>query len=246
MKKLALVTLSTLSLLVLSGCVRQIKVTKNTIADKRAIPNGFIKGCSFSVTSLNQDNLLLSKEIGEKIATSLENQEYTIQSIENSDYYLFFNYGITSSKSIINTPIYTPGKTYTTHVPGQTYTTHGNAYGYCYNQQTHSTGYSQQTQSSGTITYIPQEYTVFTRNLNVNVYDAKEYRKTKKTLDTPEDLQCFSKMQVWEGLAVSCGYNGDLRYIMDYLVHSLFKHFGKDTTHNLNETYGEWFGRKNI
>ncbi|MEX0940233.1 MAG: hypothetical protein WDZ41_02645 [Candidatus Babeliales bacterium] len=195
-------------ILLLSGCRRKVYVTSNTFADVKTIPKGFSIDSSFYITSLNQINKLLSNEISQKISVILTDKGYVIRDAKDADFLLVFNFAIEESKQIINIPQY---------IPGQTSTTTGtvrNPYGFTAAQ------YQQQTTSSGNIIYIPVERMFYSKGIVIYVYDANEYRKTKK-----EEL-------IWQGSAVTCDESNDLREAIDYLLVAASQDFGRSTGRN--------------
>lgn len=192
-----------LVLILFCSCARQVSITSNSFADIQEIPYGFPDGCSFFILAAQNDNQMLSKEIAYKIEKIIEDKGYIISDAENADYYLIFTFGMTHSKATINTPKY---------IPGRTQTTTGSVYG-CGGYA----GYQEQTQTSGSVIYMPEEYIFFHRMLQINVYNAEQYRNTKQ------------ESQIWQGSACSTGESSDLRNIMDYLLITAFKHFGENT-----------------
>lgn len=213
--------------LVLTSCVRQIGVTSSTFADPISIPTGFPRGSSFCIVQKQKDNLLFSKEVSRKIAIMLQDRGYSVvDCVEDADYCLHYDFGITSSTSTISVPKYIPGQTQITQ--GSTHTYGRSSGGY--------TAYQEETQLSGTTVYVPEEYTFFTREMIIKVYDIHSgiFKKNKR------------QDQVWQGSAMSCGESSDQREIIDYLLTSVFKHFGKNTKKDIYEKHTEWFGKKSV
>jgi hypothetical protein len=207
-----------LALMFFCSCARQISITSNAFADLQSIPYGFpMKSSFFIITGQNDyshltdqkiiigqnDNPMLSKEVTHKIGKVLEEKGYLVDNIDNADYYLVFNFVMTSSKATMNVPLY---------IPGPTQTTQGNIYGYG-----GYVGYQQQTQTSGSYIYVPKEYVFFHRGLYLQVYDAKLCREKKQ------------EAQLWQGSAISSGDSSNLRDIMNYLLITAFKYLGKNT-----------------
>lgn len=210
-------------LLSLSGCVH---VTSTTFANKRKIQYGFPVGSSFCIVPAQNANKLFVKEVEDKITGMLEQRNYFLTDAESADYYLTFDFGMDQSTRMVSSPRY---------VSGQTKTTHGDSY---YSGSIRSNGYQpvnstyngcgnhqKQSKTSGTVVYVPEEVTTFSRNLTMTVYDAKRYRSSK------------TEEQLWRATANSFGRTGDLRLIIDYLLKSVFKNFGKDTEKNVYDTW---------
>ncbi|MCX6262583.1 MAG: hypothetical protein NTY95_17420 [Bacteroidia bacterium] len=205
------------SLLILGGCGK-VSLTSNSFADTSSIPYGFPAGSSFFVMFTHTDSELISQniatmisnEVSQKIADLLKHKGYTIaNSYEHSDYVLVFRLGMTSFKTIVNIPIY---------IPGQTQTTNGyinDRYGYAGN-------YHEEQTTSGTFIYVPQEKILFNRTFVAQVYNAKSFREKKE------------EKQIWIGYTASVGENADMRKMVDYLLLSTFRYFGKNTTGNIN------------
>jgi hypothetical protein len=221
-----------LSITVLSSCIK-VRVTTNTIADKRHLPIGFAPGASFRLLSLSNHDQMLSNEVYAKITTILENKGFVVVD-DAADYGLAFSFDMSSSEHTAYVPIYTPGTVSVTQ--GTVYNSRGFGAG----------GYTQTSQSSGTINYIPQNYTLFHRVLDIAIFDLKLYRK--EVQDRKEacswmqqfmhwingsepilDKDIWPKVQVWEGRTVSSSENADLRVALDYLLVGMFDYFGKDT-----------------
>ena len=66
------------------------------------------------------------------------------------------------------------------------------------------------------ITYVPEEYTLFNKILLVEVY--------KNSGNKSEKLK-----PIWQGTAHSYEEDSDLRDAIDYLLVTVFKHFGRNT-----------------
>jgi hypothetical protein len=214
-------------LVVLPGCMKQIHVASNTFADRTIIPCGFSAGQSFSIASTNNSQNLFEKEVSQKIAYTLEEMGYEIAVTKPADFELQYRYERTSSKELINTPKYVPGTEQTTYGTGNA---HGNActpFG-CYHNSG-SVHYQETTTTSGSIVYVPETVTLFTHKISIDVYRINPFLRDKK------------KELVWQGSAVCCDRSPDRRYIMDYLLQSVFKHFGKDTKKNVHKEYIDWF-----
>lgn len=229
------------SLILLPSCTK-VHVNSNAIADKKYLPVGFRFGNSFTIVSLNQHDNMLSKEVSEKIATILENKGFIVNESSAADYCLVFNFDMNSSSHIRYIPIYSPGKTTVTH-------------GTVYNTRGYGGGYQETSKASDTITYIPQEYTLFHRRLNIEVYDMNLYMKaiqgrkdarswTQQISDWLNGTEIVlnegdvPKIQVWQGRTVSSGESSDFRSIINYLLVAVFEHFGRDTRGEVTRAIG--------
>lgn len=199
----------------LTACQR-IYITTNSFADTEAIPCGFPKGSSFSIGFVYTNNELISndiaemisKEVNRKITKILQDQGLVItKDAASADYNLIFSFGMTSFTSTVSVPVY---------IPGQAQYTNGSVYGNGGYVQ-----YNQQTQSSGSFIYVPKQCTYFNRSLVIQVYDARLFRENEQ------------QKQLWNGLAISTGESCDIRDIIDYLLVTAFKHFGKSTQKNI-------------
>lgn len=93
-----------------------------------------------------------------------------------------------------------------TYIPGDVQTTTGCVLGQG------AVTYQEQTETPGKFVYVPEKYTYFSRKLSIHVYDLGQENE-----------------EVWQGSAFSDGESGDLRDIIDYLLVSSFKYFGKNT-----------------
>lgn len=215
------------SLALLPGCMKQIQVSSNTFADKTIIPCGFAAGQSFSVSSLNGSPQLFEKEVSQKIAHALEEMEYEIELTSPADFDLYYAYERTSRKELINTPKYIPGTEQRTYGSGNAYGNGHSPFG-CYHNSG-SVQYQETTTTSGSIVYVPETITIFTHKISIDVYRINPFLRNEK------------KQLVWQGSAICCDSSGDRRYIIDYLLKSIFKHFGKDTKKNVHKGYTDWF-----
>jgi hypothetical protein len=207
--------------------MKQIHVASNTLADRTIIPCGFSARQSFSIASTNNSQNLFEKEVSQKIAYTLEDMGYEVELTSPAEFELYYRYERTSSKELINTPKYIPGTEQTTYGTGNA---HGNActpFG-CYHNSG-SVHYQETTTTSGSVVYVPETVTLFTHKISIDVYRINPFLRDKK------------KELVWQGSAVCCDRSADRRYIMDYLLQSLFKHFGKDTKKNIHKEYIDWF-----
>jgi hypothetical protein len=205
--------------LLLPGCCqRQIKISRSTFADTEQIIDGFSEHSSFILlpTSEENNNELLDKEVGKKIATVLKDNGYsTVKQVKDADYCLFYTYGMKSETRTINELKYIPGQTIiTTGSASGTYGHLGNC-GY-YGQ------HQQQTQSSGTFVYLPEQYTFYSKFLTCRICD--KINGTKPPLKGKSE-----DTALWYGAVVNDDPNGDLRATLDFLIISLFDLFGENT-----------------
>ena len=145
---------------------------------------------------------MFSKEVSHKIAKILQEGGYHVTDAEHANYCLKFDYKMTGDTRTIQVP---------TYIPGPSETTKGNV---CSSEG--ELRYQEEKQSSGTVIYTPQDITLFTRELSINVYDRN------------------NQEQVWQGFASSTGNGDDLRDVMDYLLVSAFNYFGQNTKKNLD------------
>ena len=208
--KFKLILLGTI--LIFLGACKTIKIVNNSFANKQSIPQGFIPGSSFCIKFTYTDNPLIPKNIAEmiaseaaeKIAKILQTNGYVIRNSKTADYNLVFSFGMTKSINIVNVPVY---------MPGQTQIKNGNIL----DNSGEAVQYQEETQTSGKVVYVPQECTVYNKNLVAQIYDARLQREANK------------EKQVWLGSADSSNESSDIRDIMDYLLVSTFKYFGKNT-----------------
>ena len=216
LKKRLKLTLLFVPLLLLCSCGKQkLLITSNSFADVQAIPNGFSKESSFFVEPMKTDNQLFSKEVSRKIEIILQEKGYSIETAENADFYITFNFDMQSKTEIINVPRYIPGQTITKQ--GSAYGSTSGRIGSLHGSSHGNANYEEKTQSSGSITYVPQQFTYFIKAISIQVFDAKLYRENKQ------------EIQVWAESSVCSGGNCDLRSAIDYLLLTAFKYFGKNT-----------------
>lgn len=92
-----------------------------------------------------------------------------------------------------------------TYIPGDVQTTTGCVHG------KETVSYQEQTETPGKFIYVPEKYTYYSRKLSVHAYirDGEE--------------------EVWHGSAISEGESNDLRDIVDYLLVTAFRFFGRNT-----------------
>jgi len=156
------------------------------------------------VKDSNTPNPILEKEIGMKIQRLLNSKGYSIET-HKADYYLLFEYGIDSGRTVTGTtPVYHSGGTATAHRFG--------SYG----------GSSFTTiQAPGYTTYVPYSKTVYTRWLVLKLIDGNDYRSSQKI----EPL--------WIGEVTSTGSSSDLRKVINYMLIPAFEHFGANTGERL-------------
>ena len=120
-------------------------------SQKLLIPN---ESSIYVVTDSNAPNPIFEKEIATKIQTLLNKNGYSTAT-EKPNYYLLFDYGISSGQSITNTfPIYHSGFYYD----------YPFSYGYMH-------GYTS---------YVPYSTVVYTRWLVLKLIDGKAYRNSTK------------------------------------------------------------------
>lgn len=195
----------------LPACIRQVHITSNTFANANSIPYGFPLGSRFAIICTSNENRLFAQEVTAKISKILYENGYEVSDENNADYYLTFHFGMTSSRATKMVPVI---------VPGTSETTHGIVAG-----NRDFIQYNERTQSPDTLTYVPHEYTLFTRELHLTASDAHLFRRTHQ------------EEQIWQGSAISSGESGDLREVMDYLLKASFKNFGRNTKRSIQEVY---------
>ena len=191
MKFCKLILLS-LSILLLGSCGKEsgMRITTNTFANKKVIPQGFKKHSSFSISTKQKGDPLFTQEVSQKIATILKNKEFTVKTTSNVDYNLNFSFGMKKSTHTRDVPVYIPD------------------YGHWhYHHYRHHYGYGYR------IAYVPEEYTLFNKILLIEVY-RNSINKTEA---------------IWQGTAHSYEEDSDLRDAIDYLLVTVFKHFGRNT-----------------
>ncbi len=213
-------------LLIFSGCMKQIHVVSNTVVNKKAISSGFAIEDSFSITPRDMEDNLFTTEITEKIEASLNSFGYTVNQ-STPDYFIYFKHEVESSQELVNTPKRIPGEIKSTQGYGHA---HGNGYTpFGPHHASECIHYQEITTTSDSIVYVPEMVTVFTHTITLEVYQTNQFLLDKKQ-------KC-----VWEGSATCCDNCGDQRYIIDYLLKSLFKYFGKSTKKNIHKQYTNWF-----
>lgn len=202
----------------LAGCVR---VSSNTLSNKRKIPQGFPFGSSFCIVPAQKNRQLINQEVADKISTFLDKQDmnYTITDRNRAHYLLVFDFSMSRSKNRVNSLAY---------IPGTTQKKSGNAHGSNNWGSSNKLDYKEETINSGSFVPTTQDEITFTRCLTITIYDAGTYRKNKKE-------------EIWFASAVSSGSSDDIRQIMNRLLESVFKNFGKDTKKNVNNSYWSWW-----
>lgn len=190
-------------LLLIAGCGRRVSVTNNTFADYQAIPYGFASGSIFAIEPVKDQHELFGKEITHKIKTLLQERGYRVAPTEKAQYLITSSLRMTASKVTVQVPHYAPGQEVL--VKGCRHTEDDDQY------------YEETQQTAGSVTYVNEEQTVFDHNLQLSVY---ALYPTKD--GTTKEL-------VWQGAATVRGPDSDERNILDYLLVSAFKYFGKNT-----------------
>jgi hypothetical protein len=190
--------------LILCGCA-SIGLRTNGYLDVTKGAFSLSKGNSFFVVpNSNSQNTLFDKEIKAKIEKLLITNGYIIKSDNEAQYFLTYNYSIDNGKTVTGVaPVYNPGQTVYTQG------TVSGAGGFA--------TYSGTSQSSGYTSYVPFDLELFTRSLQVKVTESDSYKKNE------------DKEPVWIGDTVSSGSTSDLRAVIDYLLVTNFKYFGKNT-----------------
>lgn len=152
------------------------------------------------VKDANAPNPILQKEIAQKIQKLLNTEGYSIET-DKADYYLCFEYGIGSGRTVTGAmPIHQPGGTATAN----TYSSYGGS--------SHST-----IQMPGYTTWVPYSRTVYTRWLVLKLMDGASYRSGLTT------------NPLWIAEVTSTGRSSDLREIINYMLVPAFDHFGENT-----------------
>lgn len=211
--KIKLLICSLLSLLLLPACGRRISVTNNTFADYQAIPAGFAMGSAFFVEPLNHKNKLFAKEIQHKIGTLLREAGFIVTAAQHADYSISCTIDMVSSTITVQVPRYIPGEKITTQ-------------GCVHTNDDDDQIYTETKETAGTVIYTPEERTVFKHKLQMNVYQASNESEQKKEL-------------VWQATANTSGDDNDQRDLIDYLLVSVFKYFGKNTKKSVNTDVSE-------
>lgn len=212
MKFLKLITLISCCLL-LSSCGRRMSITNNTFADRQAIPAGFERGSSFFIEPLEHKNKLFAKEIHHKIATLLNEQGFVVMSADRADYQVSCTMDMITSTITVQVPHYIPGEKII--VQGCKHKGDGD-------DQT----YTETKETVGTVIYAPEERTIFKHKLQMSVYQIAH--------DSSEN-----KEPVWQATAHTSGDDNDQRDIIDYLLVSVFKYFGKNTKKSVSTEVSE-------
>ena len=215
----------------ISGCMKQINVTSNTFANHKMIPCGFSVGSSFYISSkVDDSNSLFLQEIEEKISQRLHSNGYVTTDAESAEYHLVYSCGVIASRENVNVPHFIPGSQQVKEGAG-----HSRASGSVYSgydtarlSSSGSTHYHETTTNSGSIVYLPETITIFTHKIDIEVYRIKSF-----VVGRENEL-------VWQGTAVSCESTGDQRDILDYLLDSIFKHFGTSTAKHAQASYTQW------
>lgn len=146
---------------VLTSCANRYSVTTDTFSDIAEIPNGFLKGTSFSILCQESNsNPLFTKEVSNKIARILEKNGYIATTEEMADYRLEFTFGTTTSSETVTVPKY---------IPGATIKKEGSAFG-----STGHLSYDEETTKSGTTIYLSEIRTYHTQKITIAIYSNEE------------------------------------------------------------------------
>lgn len=202
MKSFKIFTVILCSLL-LPACGRRISVTNNSFADYQAIPAGFALGSAFYVEPIKHKNKLFAKEIQHKIGTVLREAGFIVTAEQHADYRISCTIDMMSSTITVQVPRYIPGEKITTQ-------------GCVHTSDDDDQIYTETKETAGTVIYTPEERTIFKHKLQMNVYQANNEPELEKEL-------------VWQATANTNGDDSDQRDIIDYLLVSVFKYFGKNT-----------------
>jgi hypothetical protein len=194
----------------LTGCSTKYTVSSNTFVDYDAIPYGFDKGSSFCIASENDENVLFTKEVENKIACLLRAKGFEIVDADSAQYALVFDFSMSSYSKVINT---------LKHIPNQTQRTKGKISG----NEGNSTKYEENTETSQAV-YVPETHTFYDRKFTIEVCHNHDQKN-----DAP----------LWSGTFSSEGKSSDLRGIIDYLLIPAFENFGKSTGRCIEITLDE-------
>jgi len=134
-------------------------------------------------------NDLFSQEVSQKIATVIKSKGFAVKSASDADYHLTFSFGMSKSTHVRDVPVFIPDY---------------GCWHYRYYHYPYRYGY--------TITYVPEEYTLFHKILLIEV-----------------NKNGTATIPVWQGTANCYEEDSDLRDAIDYLLITVFKHFGKNT-----------------
>jgi len=152
----------------------------------------------------NAANPFLEKEVAVKIRKLLGRKGLSTAPDE-PDYYLLFEYGIDSGRTVAGSrAVYEPGDIVTVNTTG--------TYG--------GTEYSRSSTifTPGYTTYVPYSATVYTRWMVLKLVDAASYRQDPR-----------KPKPVWIGEIVSVGPESDLRDAINYMLIAAFEYFGQST-----------------
>jgi hypothetical protein len=191
-----------LAVIVLPGCASYYRVRVNGYSDGAQSADRIQPGASFYVReNKNASNLLLEKEIKNKIETLLQDKGYSINSYETAGYLLDFVYTMGSGRTVSDVqPVYTPGE----RSEVETVTSSGKV------RRSYVT-------TPGYTTYVPYKITQYTASLTLTVLDAGLIRSVKE------------EKPLWIGEISSVREDSDLREAVNYLLVAGFGQFGKNT-----------------
>jgi len=164
------------------------------------------------VTKSSPEEPLLESEVRRKIEWLLEQRDFEVGPVEDSDYLLTAFFAIDSGRTVIKSyPVYEPGTTITSHY----FTGRGR-------------WVTRTTFFPGRTFYEPYSYTYFTRHLVLTLYERKQWEQAGE-----KDL---ADVTVWRARAISRGPSSDLRRAIDYLLVASFEYFGQDTGEQVQVT----------
>ncbi len=164
------------------------------------------------VARSDMDEPLLAREVTTKVEVLLEENGYEIRPVGEARYALVVYFSINSGERVSGErSVYVPGGTAYTDI----YTSSG--------QWATAT-----TQLPGRTERRSYSYTVYTRYLQMSLYDHDRY--------VAEQSDGKDSAIAWSANTVSAGSSSDLRSVVDYLLVATFEHFGSDTGKQVSQT----------
>ncbi len=190
-----------------------VSVGTTAFVDKQALPSGFPAGTVFAVIPAETDNPLLSKEIAQKIEHYLYLKGYNAGRKVEADYLLYFTTKTEGKEKLVSVPRYVPGETQTT-------------YGIISHKGLGESQVQSYTQGSGTTVYTPEQRTLYTSSLHIDVFGRSYEKEGMKEHASSSD-------PLWSGSAAFSGNAAsDIRVAIDYLIVTVFKYFGVSSGQN--------------
>lgn len=204
-----------LVLLLLVGCASYQINVNGYLAGNQVVKKGSI----LTIANNNAQNPILDQEIREKIKRGLALKGLkNVEELSNADYVLAFKYSIDSGE--------TSSRTYSTNT-----------------QKTRLNIFSGKLEPYTETEVGSTAYTIFSRQLTLNLWDALSLKKHLSTFQQnslAETENLNSVKPLWIGEIISRGPSSDLRTFINYLIVGALEDFGQNTKTMKKYTLSEY------